>query len=47
MELDAANSAAGPEILNTTLFIPIALVVAFLGLNIYMSRRNKKQLAVA
>ena len=45
--LDAANSAAGPEILNTTLFIPIALVVAFLGLNIYMSRRNKKQLAVA
>lgn len=45
--LAEANRAAGPEVLDTTLFIPIALVVAFIGLNIYMSRRNKKQLAVA
>ena len=37
---DAARSAAGPEVLNTTLIIPIALIVAFAGLVIYM--RNKK-----
>jgi hypothetical protein len=38
--LAEANKAAGPEILNTTLVIPIVLVVAFAGLFIYM--RNKK-----
>ena len=39
--LDAANKAAGPEVINTTLVIPIILVVAFTGLFIYM--RNKKK----
>lgn len=38
--LAEANKAAGPEILNTTLIIPIVLVVAFAGLLIYM--KNKK-----
>jgi MFS family permease len=36
-----AKKAAGPEILNTTLIIPIFLIVAFSGLVIYM--RNKKR----
>jgi len=40
----AANKAAGPEIINTTLIIPIILVVAFTGLFFYM-RSRKKQLA--
>jgi MFS family permease len=31
-----ANRAAGPEIINATLFIPIALIIAFTGLLIYM-----------
>jgi MFS family permease len=39
--LAAANKAAGPEILNATLFIPIILIVAFTGLYFYM--RNKKK----
>lgn len=39
--LGEANKAAGPEILNATLVIPIALIVAFAGLYIYM--RNKKK----
>ena len=38
--LGEANKAAGPEILNTTLIIPVVLVVAFAGLLIYM--KNKK-----
>ncbi|MFS2185485.1 MULTISPECIES: MFS transporter [Mucilaginibacter] len=38
---DAARSAAGPEVLNTTLIIPIALIVAFIGLVIYMRSRKK------
>jgi len=38
---DAARSAAGPDVLNTTLIIPIALIVAFTGLVIYMRSRNK------
>lgn len=42
--LNAAKSAAGPDILNTTMMIPIALSVAFLLLFIYM-RNRKKQLA--
>jgi fucose permease len=41
MALDEANKAAGPEIINATLFIPIALIVAFAGLYFYM--RNKKK----
>jgi len=40
--LAEANKAAGPEILNTTLVIPIALIVAFAGLYLYMkSKKNK------
>ncbi len=36
-----ANKAAGPEIINTTLVIPIILIAAFTGLFFYM--RNKKK----
>ncbi len=39
--LAEANKAAGPEIINATLVIPIILIVAFAGLYIYM--RNKKK----
>jgi hypothetical protein len=39
--LAEANKAAGPEILNATLFIPIILIVAFSGLFIYMKNRKK------
>lgn len=40
--LDAANKAAGPEIINTTQIIPLILVVAFAGLYIYMRNRKKQ-----
>jgi hypothetical protein len=36
-----ARSAAGPEVLNTTLMIPVGLIVAFAGLVLYMRRRRK------
>ncbi|MGH2553544.1 MAG: MFS transporter [Chitinophagaceae bacterium] len=36
-----ANSAAGPEIINTTLMIPLILIVAFTGLFIYMRNKTK------
>ena len=39
--LGEANKAAGPEILNATLFIPIILIVAFAGLYMYMKYRKK------
>ncbi|MDZ4810184.1 MAG: MFS transporter [Bacteroidota bacterium] len=39
--LGEANKAAGPEIINTTLFIPIILIAAFTGLYFYM--RSKKR----
>lgn len=39
--LAEANKAAGPEVINTTLIIPVVLIVAFAGLFIYM--RNKKK----
>jgi hypothetical protein len=42
--LAEANKAAGPEILNTTLVIPVILIVAFMGLYIYM--RNKKKVVL-
>jgi MFS family permease len=42
--LGEANKAAGPEIINTTLVIPIILIVAFMGLYIYM--RNKKKVVL-
>ncbi|HWK03388.1 MAG TPA: MFS transporter [Puia sp.] len=36
-----ARSAAGPEVLNTTMIIPIILTVAFAGLVYYMRKRKK------
>ncbi|MCU7552566.1 MFS transporter [Chitinophagaceae bacterium LB-8] len=42
--LAAANKAAGPEILNATLVIPLALIVAFTGLFFFM--KNKKMAVV-
>ncbi|HVY76210.1 MAG TPA: MFS transporter [Puia sp.] len=42
--LDEAKKAAGPEIINFTMMIPIILIVAFAGLNIYMRGRKKPQL---
>lgn len=42
--LAEANKAAGPEVINTTLIIPIILIVAFTGLYIYM--RNKKKVVL-
>ncbi|MBK6384243.1 MAG: MFS transporter [Chitinophagaceae bacterium] len=39
--LAEANKAAGPEIINTTMIIPLVLIVAFAGLFIYM--RNRKE----
>ena len=39
--LGEAKKAAGPEILNITLTIPIMLIVAFTGLVIYMRNRKK------
>lgn len=39
--LAEANKAAGPEIINTTLIIPLILIVAFTGLFFYMRKRKK------
>jgi hypothetical protein len=36
-----AKKAAGPQILDTTLIIPIVLVAAFTGLVVYMRGRKK------
>mgnify|MGYP000669210128 CR=1 FL=1 len=36
-----ANKAAGPEIINTTLIIPVILIVAFAGLFFYMRSKKK------
>lgn len=44
MALSQAKSAAGPEILQATLIIPIILIIAFTGLVIYM--RNIKKVAI-
>src|SRR3984957_16430745 len=44
---DDARSAAGPEVLNTTLVIPIALIVAFAGLVLYMRKRRSGILPIA
>ena len=43
----AARSAAGPEILNATLVIPMILIVAFAGLFVYMRGRAKPTLLTA
>lgn len=41
--LAEANKTAGPEIINTTLVLPVILIAAFAGLYFYM--RSKKQAA--
>jgi MFS family permease len=45
--LTAAKTAAGPEIINATLTIPIILTVAFAGLYLYMRNKQKPTLAKA
>ncbi|HTD93305.1 MAG TPA: MFS transporter [Chitinophagaceae bacterium] len=45
--LDEANRAAGPEIINTTLVIPLILIVAFAALYFYMRNRKKPALQTA
>jgi len=40
--LNEAKKAAGPEIINVTLVIPIVLIAAFIALNFYMRGRKKK-----
>lgn len=45
--LAEANKAAGPEVINTTLIIPVVLIVAFAGLYIYMRNKKKPTLQVA
>lgn len=42
-----ATAVAGPEIINATLVIPIALIVAFAGLFIYMRSRKKPEVQKA
>ena len=45
--LNEAKKAAGPEIINVTLIIPIILAVAFLALYFYMRNRKKHVLQAA
>lgn len=45
--LAEANKAAGPEIINATLVIPIVLIVAFAGLYIYIRNKKKPALKLA
>lgn len=42
-----AKSAAGPEVLQATLIIPIILIIAFTGLVIYMRRKGTVSLIAA
>jgi hypothetical protein len=35
-----AKKLAGPEVINATLLIPVVLIVAFAGLNMYMKNRK-------
>lgn len=44
--LDLAKNAAGPEILQATLIIPIILIVAFTGLFFYMRSRKTPTVSV-
>ncbi len=45
--LAEAKKAAGPEIINFTLMIPLILIVAFAGLNVYMRGRKRPETLVA
>jgi MFS family permease len=40
---DAARAAAGPEVLMTTLIIPVVLILAFAVLVFYMRKRNSEK----
>jgi MFS family permease len=40
LALNEAKKAAGPEIINVTLVIPIILIIAFIFLNLYMRKRT-------
>ena len=42
-----AKKAAGPEIINATLIIPLILIVCFIGLNLYMRNRKKRGVATS
>jgi hypothetical protein len=42
-----ANKAAGPAIINFTMMIPLVLIVAFGGLNLYMRGRKRPEILVA
>jgi hypothetical protein len=41
---DSARTATGPEVLQSTLIIPVILIIAFAGLNIYLKGRKKPEL---
>ena len=41
--MEAAKRAAGPEVLNATMILPIILIVAFTGLIIYMRSRKRTE----
>jgi hypothetical protein len=45
--LAQAKTAAGPEIINATLVIPIILTVAFVALYFYMRNKSKPTLKAA
>lgn len=47
MVLSQAKSAAGPEILQATMIIPVILTLAFAGLVIYMRNRKKAELKIS
>lgn len=40
IRLEAARTVVGPKVLLKTLQIPLALIIAFIGLNIFMARKN-------
>jgi MFS family permease len=42
-----AKKAAGPAIINFTLMIPLVLIVAFIGLNLYMRGRKRPEILAA
>lgn len=44
---DTARTATGPEVLQSTLIIPVILIIAFAGLNIYLKGRKKPELLTA
>ena len=45
--VNTAKAAAGPGIINVTLTIPVVLIIAFIGLNMYMRKRKSISLQEA